>query len=153
MNVWWWIKPDEPKGWGESIWCLHLRFNGQEAAVQIKREPSREHFPRSGSADVFQWGNLTFLFTEMLQFIWKCFAPWHLNLRLHVAGNILRDWHQKPELWEKSIAMHHASSRYSWWRNVCVYNQLWEFIHRRGGIKTQRMERINARHERWQRGC
>lgn len=91
------------------------------------------------------------LFRKTLPIHLMLFATWHLNVSLHLAGDFLRDWQQKPELWEKNTAMHPAPSRYSWWCDVSWGGTHWESIRWGGGIKSQHMDRINARHERWER--
>lgn len=58
------MKPAEPKGWSESTWCIHLWFNGQETAVQVKRELPHQHISRYGSTDVFWRGNWTLALEE-----------------------------------------------------------------------------------------
>lgn len=155
LNMCCWMKPDEPKGWSESMWCIHVWFDGQETTVQVKRELPHQHISRFGSADVFWWGNrfpsleenvIVHLMLFLHRDTWIC----TYNV-VHLAGGILRDWQQKPELWEKNIAMHHSPSGYSRWCDVLLYDERWESIHRRGGIKIQFMDRTDARLERYER--
>lgn len=149
------MKPDEPKGWSESMWCIHVWFDGQETTVQVKRELPHQYISRFGSADVFWWGNRFLSLEEnvivhLMLFLHR--DTWICTYNVvHLAGGILRNWQQKPELWEKNIAMHLAPSGYSRWCNILFYIEHWESIHRRGGIKTQYMDRIDARFERYER--
>lgn len=67
-----WMKPDIPKGWNESIWSIHLWFNGQETAIQIKREPPHKHITRSGSADVFRWCKSVLFLKKVTFYLMLC---------------------------------------------------------------------------------
>lgn len=145
------MKTDDPEGGNESTGCIHLWFNGQETTVQVKWEPPHEHITRFGPADVFWWGNWFPSLKQASPSTWCCCVPWHPNLYLHPAGDILRDWQQKPELWEENTAMHPAPSRHSRWRDAFDYSKLRESIHWRGGIKSQCMDGVNDRHEGWER--
>lgn len=148
------MKPDDPQRWSESMRCIHVWFDGQETTVQVKWELPHEHFTRFGSADVFWWGNRFRSFPKKkkkkpknVHLMLFCV----LNLYLRPAGDFLRDWQQKPELWEKNIALQPAPSRYSRWCKILCHDYLGEPIHRRGGIKSESVDRINARPERWER--
>lgn len=139
-----------PQRWDESAWCLHLWFSRQETTLQIERKPPHKHLCGFGSTDVFwrgkvfpTWGE--FNTTIALE---NSFAPWPLNLCLHLAGSFLWDWQQKPELREKGPAMHNASSRCSWWCLTCYSDARWECIHWRGGTEAQCLDRSTARLQR-----
>ena len=148
-----WMTPDENEWWNESVWGHHLRLDGQETAVQIKWEPLSKRHAEFGSADVLWRGNGFLTWINVITHLRTGFAPWSLNRCLRLAGNILWDWQQKPDLWEKDAAMHHPSSTNSWWRQVSGYDKQRESIHWRRGNKGQHVGGINARHEGWDRCC
>ena len=82
------------------------------------------------------------------------FTPWHLNPSPNaLPGGVLRDRQQKPELWEEILAMQPAPSGYSRRRVISCYVQCWESLHRRRGVKSQRVDRVDGGLERWGRRC
>lgn len=70
-----------------------------------------------------------------------------------LPGGVLWDWQQKPELWEEVLAMQPAPSGYSRRRSISCCLQHWESLHRRRGLKSQRVVRVDGRLERWGRRC
>lgn len=67
------------------------------------------------------------------------------------TGDILWDWQQEWELWEKEAALFHAPAGCSWWCKVLQLNVCWKSIHQRGGVKNQYLDGANTWLQRWER--
>lgn len=145
FSVFHFSSPDKHEGRIQSLRHVHLRFHGQEIALQDQRERIREHHTTLGSADVFWRSNSCLVSTNaaVIWLKWTGASLVHLFTvhTLWLAGNPLRDRQQKSVLWEEGIAVHFTSSGRPWWRSLHQHVKPRESLHRRRRNEGQCMDR------------